>query len=486
MHERIDAIGKLEGYDSEKVAEALVEAFGSVEEEVRQVDEERFQLNVEIAEILERVGPSRKFTDQKMFADYREMQEKSTKLRKRLDALRDLQFELRTRVLRLESKESLEFLVKEVLADKKQPLFLKLTISALAERMDQELVEDLERALRQSKRSTEIVPLLDTLAETKNIGKRLADRILKLLEHKEEAVRERAALCLAKLEWRAAVVPLIDMLEKEEGMTQKRIAAALAEMTGMTLGTMVASWRGWWEKEGEDFMRNGKKSDPVDDEPVGVRPGRRGEPKMGGGGEYGYFGIPQDGKALIYVIDSSGSMKAEIDRKRTGSVKSGESGNMTRLDGCKEELIGALERLQNGKRFNVIHYSDLPHQWKPKLVTASAETKKEAIEWVRELQPTASTNIHDAMQMAFGLAGRGARDQYYESEVDTIFLLSDGTPTKPNGELDDTDKILKAVRTWNAMNRVTVHAIAIGKDLNVKFLQQLAAENGGEFRQAMK
>jgi hypothetical protein len=484
VFERINAIAVLQDFDSEKVADALVDAFTKVEDEVQGVDSERFENNQKIAKVIEQTGGATRIP-QPLYLELTSLRQANAQLRRKLDSLRELQFELRGRLIKLESNDAHKFLVKKVLSDKKASVFLKLTISEMAERFDGSLVEDIEKTLRRSKRTTEIVPLLDALAESESIGKKLGDRVLGLLDHKEEAVRERAAVCLAKLGWRSAVLPMIDRLEKEEGLTKKRFGAALADLTGQKLGTMVASWRGWWEKEGEAFMRDGR---PEPEEPIGVRPGRggKGAGAQGQNDEYGYFGIPQDGKAIVYVIDSSGSMSAKIDRKKTGTVTKGEDAQMNRLEGCKIELIGAIQRLSDGKMFNVIHYSDVPLQWQPKLVKSSAQTKKDAVAWVRQLQPKGSTNIHDAMQMAFGLAGRGARDQYYESEVDMVFLLSDGSPTKPDGKPDDPETVLAAIRVWNAMKRVTIHTIAIGGNLNFKFMQQLAAENGGEFRRAMK
>jgi hypothetical protein len=54
-------------------------------------------------------------------------------------------------------------------------------------------------------------------------------------------------------------------------------------------------------------------------------------------------------------------------------------------------------------------------------------------------------------------------------------VLTDGAPTTPEGKLDSTDKILASCRTWNPLQRVVIHCIAIGRDLNVEFLQKLAA-----------
>ena len=116
------------------------------------------------------------------------------------------------------------------------------------------------------------------------------------------------------------------------------------------------------------------------------------------------------------------------------------------------------------------------------MLPASKANIARAQEFVRELTHASSTNIHDSLELGFGLAGRGVYDKYYGTELDTIFLLTDGSPTKPDGSLDSTEKILVAVQSWNPLKRVTIHAIAIGKNLNDSFLRQLARENGGEFK----
>jgi hypothetical protein len=81
---------------------------------------------------------------------------------------------------------------------------------------------------------------------------------------------------------------------------------------------------------------------------------------------------------------------------------------------------------------------------------------------------------------AFRLAGLGARDKNYELGADTIFLLSDGSPTTPDGQLDDWEKIIRAVREWNKLKRVVIHTIGIGGH-NVAFMSTLASENGGTY-----
>jgi uncharacterized protein YegL len=114
---------------------------------------------------------------------------------------------------------------------------------------------------------------------------------------------------------------------------------------------------------------------------------------------------------------------------------------------------------------------------------ATKEATARAQAFVKTLQPASSTNIHDSLEQGFQLAGRGSKDKHYGVEIDTVFLLTDGSPTRPDGKPDSTEKILTGVRAWNALKRITIHCIAIGKDLNEQFLRQLASENGGEFKQ---
>jgi hypothetical protein len=99
---------------------------------------------------------------------------------------------------------------------------------------------------------------------------------------------------------------------------------------------------------------------------------------------------------------------------------------------------------------------------------------------VKDLGAASSTNIYDAMDAAFKVAGMGARDKEYEPAADTIFLLSDGSPTKPDGSFDDWEKIIRAVDEWNRLKRIKIHTIGVGGH-NVAFMSELARRNGGKY-----
>ncbi len=63
--------------------------------------------------------------------------------------------------------------------------------------------------------------------------------------------------------------------------------------------------------------------------------------------------------------------------------------------------------------------------------------------------------------------------------ADTIFFMTDGTPTA--GKLLDPDRILETVAEWNRTAQLTIHTVAVGDECDAKFLEKLARENGGQF-----
>ena len=102
---------------------------------------------------------------------------------------------------------------------------------------------------------------------------------------------------------------------------------------------------------------------------------------------------------------------------------------------------------------------------------------------MQRLQPENGTNTWEALRVAL-------RDE----DVDTIFFLSDGTPTV--GKVVDQDEILAEVRELNRWRRVRIHTVALLKGeapasmgaeenpaASASFMRRLAEENGGDFRE---
>ena len=101
------------------------------------------------------------------------------------------------------------------------------------------------------------------------------------------------------------------------------------------------------------------------------------------------------------------------------------------------------------------------------------------------MEPSGSTYIDGALQMAFKMAGIGAFDKAYAgAAIDTILLLTDGAPTDnayPASNNMDPAEILKHVEEWNALHLVKIHCVGIDRVHGIDFLKKLAAANGGTY-----
>ena len=156
------------------------------------------------------------------------------------------------------------------------------------------------------------------------------------------------------------------------------------------------------------------------------------------------------------------------------------AGDLSKIAVAKRELKRVIDQFDPKGKFDVIIFNDTVKAWKPGMMPATKAMKADAQKFVAGLSAASSTNIYDALELAFKIAGMGARDKYYELGADTIFLLSDGSPTKPDGSPDDWQKIIRACRQWNSLKRVKINTIGVG-GANVAFMSTLASENGGKY-----
>jgi len=469
---RRSALEATAGLDSGKVAQVLVDVWRDLDEELAAVDGQRQAYNAELREILDgkELDPKRTLPKPK-FDRMNELQPLLLQLRERGDALRELSMALGERIAELRRRDSVLFLLKKVCGHKKAPLPLQLAAAKAVGASASEVLDELANAISRARKVPEQIVLLDAMALAGDKARLHATPVIKLLDSREPAVAERAALALAKLAVPEAIEPMIALLSRSTGQMQLRVAAALEVLTGEEFGENIGAWHAWWKAEGAQVVAGGRELGK------GVPSNRKKT------NENYYFGIPQSqSDAILYVLDCSGSMSAPVATKEVTSAD-GLPEEVTRLQACQVELCRALDKLRPDQKFAILYYNDLPHMWEEKMQPATKEAVTRAQEFVNTLTPASSTNIHDSLELGFGLGGRGLHDKYYGSELDTIFLLTDGTPTKPDGSLDSTEKILLGVRSWNPLQRVTIHCIAIGKNLNRAFLEQLAGENGGEFKQ---
>jgi hypothetical protein len=292
-------------------------------------------------------------------------------------------------------------------------------------------------------------------------------------------VRASAIRILRKVGGVKAVEALIRAIEVEDGRLATDALQALREITAKDFHDNVHLWREWLAKDGSQLP------EPTNDTnapPVEVPKPPKGERAVAKAKGTGFYGLDSKTKHPVFVIDYSGSMAGTISGKTPPEGQSSappKIGGPRRVDGVATELTRYIETLPKDGTFNIVLFDHRIVTWKDKMQPATLENKEAAKAWIMERGPEGSTDLFGGLEKAFDFAGRGTFDKHYGVGLDTIFLLSDGSPTA--GRLQKEDEILAAVRELNQLKRISIHCVGLGRNLNARLLQRLAQENDGGF-----
>jgi len=181
------------------------------------------------------------------------------------------------------------------------------------------------------------------------------------------------------------------------------------------------------------------------------------EANVKAGGPFGIGdGLAASGvtRHIVYVLDTSGSMKSRIDRAR-------------------DELMGALRGLRPGETFNIVTFSGGSRLFDPDMAEATPGSLRRASAFLGELEANGDTDLEDAVVRALMLR-----------DVNEVVILTDGVPTL--GETDP-EKLASALRRFNTRHARISTIGLVGRDLNGKdesfeaaqLLQQIATDSGG-------
>jgi hypothetical protein len=312
------------------------------------------------------------------------------------------------------------------------------------------------------------------------------------LGHDTWQVRATAIAALRRVRHVDSIVPLIERMAVEEGRLIEDIAEALEEITGRPLGARVEAWQTFWKNVGGRFQI------PSDEELAKLRAlqAQRKAEYVAPPGEIAYHGIATPSQSIVFVIDVSGSMEQEVVNKE--KFKDGQYPSWKRIDVIKTELIKTIRALEPYVQFNVIAFATDVKHWKKGQVKANPLNKSSAEAWVARLEAIGGsskedlaavgltgaanleggkTNTYAALMAALGVEeGKELRD--YETDLDTIFFLSDGRPS--HGKFVEPSDVLREVRAANQLRKVVIHTITLG-EFEKDFMERLAAENGGTF-----
>lgn len=237
-----------------------------------------------------------------------------------------------------------------------------------------------------------------------------------------------------------AITQLINLLPRFKGLVQHDVVSHLEAATGQNFGDDAAKWKSWWA-ENRGTLKAAEK-------PKNAMPSN-----YGSFGEY--YGIPICAKRVVFVLDTSLSMRG------------------ARIDAAKSELIRAINALPKEVFFDVVAFDNTVRVWRPELVPAIDQMKRLAVNVVIEQPLGPKTASFDALEGAF------------ELNPEVIFFLSDGAPF--GGKIDSPAEIVSTIAGWNKVRRISIHSIGVGvADPSAKvyadFLKNLAEQNWGVYK----
>jgi len=462
--DRRQAVLQIAIYDTKDAVKLLLEGVEVVDEIVEPLVREKVDIDGRIEKALaDQMFEQQRTLEEELSRKVKRWRRESAALQDRIDDENRVLIDIEYALGGLRSDEVVEYMNKTALFREKHWKARLLVANALGEIGDDSSKEYLVRALRE-KDERVLVAVIRAVGRVQ--AKDGLEDLIDLLDEKRWAVRSAAIESLGDLAEKAAVAPLIEQIEEEEGRLRHDCAEALTRLTGQKFGDSPELWRRWWEEHKHEYgVEEGQ-------EPVG------GHPADGGSGDpgRGYYGLPVNTSNAIFILDVSGSMS----KSTTNPGEDPGQGELSKVEVAKKELSRVVKNFRSKGTFNLIVFNDVVKKWKPGMVPATRANKAGAMAWIKGLEAASSTNIYDALQTAFEVTGMGARDRHYDLAADTIFLLSDGSPTKPSGELDDWEKIIRAVDEWNRLKRIKIHTIGVGGH-NAAFMSQLAAKNGGNY-----
>ena len=280
--------------------------------------------------------------------------------------------------------------------------------------------------------------------------------VLAALAHDDWATRLAAARMLEQLREAQAVPLLVERMQIERGRMALNFGDILWNLTGQPFGEDAEGWKKWWADSGSAFQ-------VISKEGLAAAEAKREQARLARrtGTPAQFFGVRIRSERVIFVVDVSGSMTAEVAGQYVGKR------GATRIDVAKKELRTCIEALPQESLFNVLAFSTGIQPWlKDGIALRGKQSKKDALEFVDRLGAMGATNLYDTLKLAF-----------QDKDVDTIFILSDGEPT--NGEVIDPYRIRQDVAEWNRHRGIDIHAVSIGGNLEV--LEGIAADAGGRY-----
>ncbi|MBS0205715.1 MAG: VWA domain-containing protein [Planctomycetes bacterium] len=253
---------------------------------------------------------------------------------------------------------------------------------------------------------------------------------------KQFGYRRAVVQAMVQIHQTASLNFLIEMLPGTQGLIQADIVQYLTRTTKQKFKDNDRDWSLWWKENQATF-----KLPPAGavDEAIDLN-------------ESTYYGIPICAKRIVFVLDTSVSMRGQP------------------MEAAKIALLKTVESLPEAVNFDIIFFDQIANVWQPRLVPASMLAKQTAAQTVMAQGMKLGTASHAALNAAFNL------------DPEVIYFLSDGEPTDGQPQ-----QIVQSISERNRTRRITIHTIGVvtsrggGAGLSL-FMKPLAEHNYGMFR----
>ncbi len=275
------------------------------------------------------------------------------------------------------------------------------------------------------------------------------------LPERNWVVESCRALALGRRGGRGAIPPLVDLLGSADAAPRVHAWEGLTRLTGQRFPAEKAPWAAWWK------ANEAKPSLPP---PPAPSPSDPGSPYAALEPAHvpRYYGIPLPRRGdshVVFCLDASASMYGRG------------------IEVARRELTRTLLDLTTSHLFDVVAFNENVHPWAGRLVRAHPVVKARALAWLDRLETTSFTNLFDAVETAFGYAGKGRHPAAVPVRLDAVFLLSDGRPNR--GRYLAEGPLVAAIAALSE-RRVPVHTVGAGDEV-FPLLRAIATATGGTF-----
>jgi len=266
-----------------------------------------------------------------------------------------------------------------------------------------------------------------------------------------------------------AVPPLIEALGREKGRLEEDIDDALRALTGQSGLKGPLAWQTWFDSHGRKELAEGTGPRRAAPEPDYVKPAPRSFP-------------PIYSKKFVFALDISESMLQPILVYDQSSTVAG-SGvkEKPKLRYVAESLVALIEQLEEDVEFDILLFADRTRAWKGSLQPVTAATRRSATTFLQEIMQGNArvTDLHRALDTMLSHADERFAKRAYDSVLDTIYLITDGSPT--SGQITDPNLLIDWFAERNRLHSIKVQVVSIeATDTDVDFLRRLAEENHGK------